>query len=640
MLALALFVPAAARGDSGGDIVRPLDLTDAPRVTIVMVPNGTDVEQISEAAPGISPGLLGGGLGEVPSAQTYLDITQGGRLAQSLYPSNLRPVYVVGDRVPERVWRRVRSRAANAPAEIDPGMMAARLEDRGVPVAAADGSGSAAIIAIDRAGRIARTRGCEPPACPGLSVVTASVDGLAEIASRFDRDSDDLLIAIERPPTDRELLSVGILGKGFENGDLISPTTRMRGYVLTTDMLPTILARYGIDSPKRITGREIETSGDQADPAGVIARGDRLGVVRERRGATLGFNLLVWIVLVGLAAAVGRSRAGAVGLSVLAVTMALVPALLLVTAALAPSALGERLFIGIATPLLAAALLLVCRRFFGGRAAYAAFALAAALSIGAEAVDIVLGSPLTALSLLGSNPEQGVRFFGIGNELEATIGVLLMLGAGAAASVADLAPRRIAALVVGVTVAAVLVFAPGRLGADVGAAITFPAGAAVAVIFVLHLGWRRAALVIAAPILAVVLLLGIDLVTGGDAHLSRSVLGAGGIQDLEDVLQRRVEASLRSFPNYLESAFFKAALVAIAGGLVFRRRIAGWLQGDLAAQTGVVGAIAATIVGTLANDSAALLLMVGTGFITAFCGLAWASSQATGSREPRYPEHR
>jgi len=35
--------------------------------------------------------------------------------------------------------------------------------------------------------------------------------------------------------------------------------------------------------------------------------------------------------------------------------------------------------------------------------------------------------------------------------------------------------------------------------------------------------------------------------------------------------------------------------------------------------------VAATVVGTLANDSAALLLMVGTGYVAAFSGLAWGS---------------
>ncbi|MCO5328342.1 MAG: hypothetical protein M9964_15010 [Solirubrobacterales bacterium] len=484
MLALALLSPAAAGAAQGGDDYGSAPAGTAPRVTIAVLPPGTDLEAITDAVPGIAPGLLGGGLGTVPVAQSYLDMTQGSRLAQSLYPKVLPPVYVTGDRVPERIWRQVRTRAAKAPADIVPGLLADELRRNGVPIAAAPEAGSAALIAADRRGRIARTRGCEPGGCPGASVVSTDLAGLTLIAERVE--GDDMLVAIERPTGDAggsELLSAGILGSGFD-GDLVSSTTRMDGYVLGTDILPTVLARYGIDPPEGITGREIEGSGGEADPAAVSAAGDRLGVVRERRSAVLGVNLMVWVGLTLLASAIWRRRGARVGLTLIATAMALVPAMLLLTAALAPSLLTERLIVGIGAPALAALLLLTARALGVERPGYLAFAAASGLSVGAEALDIVAGSPLTARSLIGPNPALGVRFFGIGNELEATIGVLLMLGTGAALS--SLAPRatpsRIAAAIVFVTVLAVLVFAPGRLGADVGAAITFPAGAAIAVI--------------------------------------------------------------------------------------------------------------------------------------------------------------
>jgi hypothetical protein len=344
------------------------------------------------------------------------------------------------------------------------------------------------------------------------------------------------------------------------------------------------------------------------------------------RSAVLGTNLMIWVGFTLLAAAIWRRRGAQLALPVLAVGMALVPALLLLTAALAPSETVERVIVGAGGLLLAALFLLVARRVVPRRPAFLAFGAAAGLTIGLEAIDMVLGSPLTALSLVGSNPALGVRFFGIGNELEATIGALLLLGTGAGISALrpDASPRRIAAAIAVVTGLAVLVFAPGRFGADVGAAITFPAGAAVAVIVALRLGPKQAALVLAAPVAAVLLLIGIDLVTGGDAHLSRSVLGAGGADDLLDVVQRRLEASVRSFDNYLDSKYFLAALAGIVVAIACRRRIAAWVSGDLPVQAGLAGAIGATVIGTAANDSAALLLMVGTAFIAAFIGLAWA----------------
>jgi hypothetical protein len=317
-------------------------------------------------------------------------------------------------------------------------------------------------------------------------------------------------------------------------------------------------------------------------------------------------------------------------LSLLAIAMAFVPFILLLGAGFEPSALIERLMVGIGAPLLGWSSMIALRGPLGGRAdlaAYGAFALAGLVSVGATAVDVVAGSPLTTLSLLGPNPGLGVRFFGIGNELEATIGALLLLSPGAAVTALERPdPRRAVAIaVVAVTVCAVLVFAPGRFGADVGAAITFPAGAAATVVVALRLGARRAVLVFAAPVIALVALVLFDLAVPGDSHLTRSVLSAGGLSELGDVFDRRITLAARSFPRYLHSPFFIAALLGIAVAAYRHRRIIGWFEGRPAALAGTAGAVAATVVGTLANDSAALLLMIGTGFVSAFCGLAWAS---------------
>ncbi len=597
---------------------------DEPRVTIAVLPQGTGVERLAAALPDASLGLLSAGLGDVPAGQSYLDITQGNRVGQSLYPDELDPLYVTGEEVPPRLWRQVLERAEDAPAEIAPGLLAERLGDAGVPIAAEDGAGSAALIAVGPAGSVERAS-CAPGDCSGVTVAAVEPRELGAIAARLDPERGDLLIAFERPPPEEKLLSAAFLGDGFEGGELTSPTTRMDGYVAATDLLPTILGRYGIAVPdEEVTGREIESTGASADAAALADREVRMSEIRDRRWGVLAVNLMLWALAAALACAIGRRRGARIALPMIAVTMAAAPALLLLTAGLAPSEPAERAIVGIGSPLLAALALAAAAR--AGRSAYAAFAAVSALSIVATALDVIAGSPLTALSLLGPNPALGVRFFGIGNELEATIGVLLLLGTGA--GVAALRPadpgRAMAIATVTVTALAVLVFAPGRLGADVGAAITFPAGAAVAVIVALRLSARKAVLVLAAPVAAVALLVIVDLVSGGDAHLSRSVLGAGGLDDLGDVLDRRLMQSGRSFQRYLDSPFFAAAVAAIVAGVAFRRRIAGWLDGSVPARAGVAGAIAATLVGTAANDSGALLLMVGTGFIAAFCGLAWA----------------
>ena len=73
---------------------------------------------------GLSPGLLSAGLGSVPAEQTYLDITQGNRVFDSLYDTELPAAR-------ERTapaWQAVVDRADSAPADIVPGLLASTLE--------------------------------------------------------------------------------------------------------------------------------------------------------------------------------------------------------------------------------------------------------------------------------------------------------------------------------------------------------------------------------------------------------------------------------------------------------------------------------------------------------------------------------
>ncbi len=91
----------------------------------------------------------------------------------------------------------------------------------------------------------------------------------------------------------------------------------MDGYVLATDLLPTILDRYGIEVPDDVSGQPIEPTEGAGDAAAVAERETRLGQISDRRWETLAVNLLIWLA-VGLVAvlirrdlaraAAGRSR--------------------------------------------------------------------------------------------------------------------------------------------------------------------------------------------------------------------------------------------------------------------------------------------------------------------------------------------
>jgi len=441
------------------------------------------------------------------------------------------------------------------------------------------------------------------------------------------RDTD-LLIAFERPPPpDGEALSIGIAGRGFQ-GNLTSDSTRFDGYVLATDLAPTILERLGIAIPAEMSGRPVRSEG-RADPAAVESLGERMAAIPERRGPVVGFALLAWLVLAALAAALSRGRLARPAVRMAGLSIVFLPLLLLLGAALEPGQGVEQLLTILGAPLLAAVTL-------AGLDGYRALAAGSALTVLAYAADVLAGSPLTSLSLLGPNPGLGVRFYGIGNELEALLAVLVIAGTGAALT--GFAPRASARAQVAAFLAVGLgfafVFAAGRFGADVGAAIVLPLGAAGAAAALAERRRRAALLALALPVAAVALLALVDLASRADAHLTRSVLDAGGLEDLAEVAQRRLQLSAHSFGRPVVYVFLPLLAAVAILAYAWRERIASWLDGRPAMRAGLAGAMAATLLGTLANDSGALLLEIGSAYLLIFTGFAWAEA---GDIPGRYP---
>jgi len=553
-------------------------------------------------------GLMSAGMGSVPAAQTYLDVSQGNRVFDSLYDRPL-PGDVGGGICGPAYSRAVVERAESAPADIVPGLLARTLREAG--------------------------EGCAVRSA-GLARLPALVRSLPP---------GGLLVAIERaPPAKNGALAIGIAGKKFSNGvnagkissigadggpqaagkissnELTSDSTRTKGYVLSTDVAPTILRHLGLAVPAAMSGQPIRAEGG-ADVDGLESLAARMASISDRRGPVIGGSLLAWLLACGLAILLTRGRAAPVAVELLALGVVYLPLLLLLCAALEPSRAAEQLVVAAGAPAVAALTLAACR-------GYRAIALASGLVAGAYAIDVVAGSPLTKLSLLGPNPGLGARFYGIGNELEALLAVLVVAGTGAA--LRGFAPgwsgRRAATAFLATGLAFAFVFAAGRFGADVGAAIVMPIGAAAATVSKVATPRRRTALalIIAGSIAFMGFISLIDLITGANAHLTRSVLDAGGLGDLGQVAQRRLQLSAGSFARPVVFVFLPllAALVALA----VRRRatLRGWLADAPAVEAGLLGALAAIVVGTLANDSGALVLEIGAVYLLAFAGFAWA----------------
>ena len=560
---------------------------------IAVLPYGVPVEAIGRI-DGISPGIMSAGIGDAPPAQSFLDIGQGNRINERLYDSDLPPVYAQEGRLQPEVWDRIRERAEDAPAEIVPGLLASTLKDAGLAASSEPVDGVAPVIATDRDGQIELTPACEPADCPpGMTVVRPEFDELGELVAGLG--PDDLLIAFAAGSrSEQPLWPIGIAGPGFD-GNLTSDSTRTDGVVLATDVAPTVLEWLGVDVPDEMNGSTIRAEGER-DAIEVADLQDRLADRPSRETVGL-LPLLFWLALAGAVALAFRGRVAGVAMTLFGLACAWAPFLLLVAAAVDAGELASALVMGLGAVALAA----LTAAFLPG---FAGLALACGVTVGAHALDVVAGSPYTALSVLGPNPGGGVRFFGIGNELEAILTTLTLVGTGAwLATRPALSPRAAAGWFLAIAAVATVAFAPGRFGADVGAAIVLGVGGATAAVLALGVDRRRAILlVMGAGVAALAALFVVDAVLGG-AHLSRTVLGAGEAGDLADVLERRISLMVSTFTDPIYPELLVAAILLLVAGFVRRDAVLGWFGAAWPARCGFLGALAGILLGTVANDS-------------------------------------
>ncbi len=632
-LAAGALLCGVAAPAAGMGVGRPTITRISPKVIAIVLPSDTTVGQL--AAAGLSPGLMSTGIGEVPQNQTYLDISQGNRVADGLYDQPLPTLRSFLFRVPH--WQDVVQRAENAPAEIVPGLLASSLLAGGIRSDAAPAVGSVRLIAARRDGDVGVSH------FGSFSVRASGIRGVRRAVSAMP--ADGLLVALAEPSRGRQTVPIGIAGDGFA-GNLTSDSTRTDGYVLSTDLAPTILRRFGLPVPDQMDGEPIRTSGG-IDPGSIEDLADRMQVIPDRRAPAVILSLVAWITiaaLVGLLFPTVRRRASAW----VALAFAYMPLMLLAGAAIEPGAVAEGLLVGFGAAGLAAVTLAFARGWW-------ALAVACAITVIAYAIDVVAGSELTRLSLLGPNPIFGARFYGIGNELEALIAVMVPVGMGAALSArADTRKtgnERAAVAFLGIGLLAGLVFAVGRFGADIGAAIVLPVGAAVASVSLFsgtvrssaapggrNPHSRALAAVIAAPITLLALIAFIDLVSGGGSHLTRTVLDAGGANDLAEIAQRRLELSAHDFAQAAANPLFWLVIAGICVSLAKWRRIDAWLRPEPLARAGFLGASAAVAVGVLVNDSGATFLVLGSLALGATLAFAWAQAPGTDPKPMRNRE--
>jgi hypothetical protein len=629
LLALAACVAATADARSA-------------RAVLAFLPRGGDgnpdpVLQRLAARPQLALGLVSATQGRYTPAQAMLDITAGARTAAAVYdprdPPQLELVPAGDGSGFVSGWARVLERADTAPAEITPGLLATRIPGGAAYAGIARRTHIEAVTAADRAGEIA-TVSLGPAADLADRVgrlldehrlVVAGLPPAAEGDAVLDallraRRPGDLLIVMQAPPRDREtrLLPAGAVVVRGSGGLLTSPTTRLEGVVAGIDIPVTILRGLALPVPRSMKGQGIRAQGTRG--AAHLERVEaRLGVVSERRTPTLFALLFAWVALT-LALGVAADRRGIrAALRIGALAILWVLPVLLFTAWLAPSRVLE--------------LAIVVGATFGLGALTDRFVrwprgplVPSAVALVAYGADLAFGSPLIVRSLLGVNPRAGSRFYGLGNELESTLVVLLLLTLGTLlmrrtdfdsqparfARGPGRSPRAAAIVACSGVVAAVFVGA-GRLGADVGGVMTVGAGVAVMTVLMLpgSPSRRTIAFALSVPFLAVGALALLDIATGGNGHFTRTVLQAESSGALWDVVARRYTLAFDVLKTGAMPFVTVVALLGVAYAVRHRERIYAPLRGSPAWGAALAGGLAASVAGALFNDSGPILLVFG-----------------------------
>jgi hypothetical protein len=619
----------------GGTVVPVATAADrsVPRVLLAFLPaDERPVKDLLDVQPtvlerldqrrSLALGLSGATQSGYSPQQAMLDITQGTRVSRAAYKPKEAPdltFYQEGRGAFFQGWLDALARADSAPADIHPGLLAAHVPGgaafAGVTgrsqleaVAAANRAGRVGLVSLgpaaDVAARAQRLVEIRRFVVAGLPTGTPGDQALDALIAA--RRPGELLIVMQTPPRKRapQLLPTGVLGRG-RPGALTSDTTHLGGIVAGIDVLPTVLKWLGQPEPSAVKGQPMRIEGKR-DAATLTDLADRLTVVGGRRFPALETVLAGWVGILLLFALVADNRGVRAGLRIGALAMLWILPMLLVTAAIAPSRSAELAILAGGCFGLA---ILTDRMLPWPRGP----SLPCLVAVVTYIADLANGSHLIIRSLLGPNPRFGSRYYGIGNELEATLPVLLFIGlgivvAGRGRSRASAALFAAGGLALGAAVGA------GRLGADVGGVITIGAGTAVAVLFLLPGGITKRALVLAVvtPAAALAGLAAIDLATGGNSHFTRTVLHAHGEGALQDIFVRRYELAFNVLRRGLMPFATAISLLAIAHGLRYRERTYAPLRHDAAWTAAFAGGLGSSIAGSLFNDSGPMLLLFGT----------------------------
>ncbi|NLN79150.1 MAG: hypothetical protein GX141_09565 [Armatimonadetes bacterium] len=436
-------------------------------------------------------------------------------------------------------------------------------------------------------------------------------DFVRELSTRLDPDKDLFIVLSPNPRSFSDLAgekmgAIIIRGPGFGGGVLTSSSTRRSGVATLSDVAPTILKFFGIQTPPGMVGRPITSVGASDVAVTLLDMNAKASAQAERqvimRATSIAQSVMVALVLFAIfATSVPSVKRVA---SWLVVCFASLPVVMLLMPLIYSGGMVGSIVMLVALTFAVTAV--------GGlilKTPQRTFVWLCAICIAAMMVDLLCGAELMASSIASYNIVEGARYYGIGNELMGTMLGAAIIGAGMALSGAWI-DSRIASVLACAVLGIVLAFvAAPMLGANVGGALAM--APAMGTMLIARRGWRpnlRSLIVVGLiTLLAVIGMFAMDaLRTGSDqSHIGRTanIIAGGNVAALVDIFQRKIALNWMLLSTSLWSRLLGISLAASISLYWFGRRAGGSAFLNQEESAAAIGCSVGVFAAFIFNDS-------------------------------------
>jgi hypothetical protein len=466
---------------------------------------------------------------------------------------------------------------------------------------------------LDRAAQFAELASPQASAAQRRTALGAVDALLPELRTAAGPRFTLMVFGITPPAKEWRLTPVVLHGPGIEPGRALdSSSTRRPGVATLTDLAPTVLHLTGVPADPEMIGSALRTASSSGSDA-LLAELVETDAVADHResiylGSTMayiGFQAALYVLalFVFIRLGTGGRAASLLRLGVLAVAAhPLGTFLYRAIPGVEDIGPAAALLLPVIDVVLAAAALRL-----GRRDAVLPLGWISAATVVVLALDAASGERLQLSSLLGYSFHSAGRFTGFGNQAFAVLAATTIL---AVAIHVHRAPRKKEALLAAGLVFAFVVVLDGSpsLGSDVGGILTLVPvfGLTLFALTGRRISRRAVALAVVATAVCMSLAIGADLARppADRTHLGRLAAQVvdGGAEPLLETIGRKAATNLRTWGSPWVWGLAVLAISLITVLAVDR----GWLRivpRGSALRAGLVGTLAAGIVGYAVNDS-------------------------------------